>query len=345
MDGARRSIPVSRNRALDWVKGWLVVSMLAYHVASLFSSSETVRIFLQSRLLDFVSGSWVFIAGILIGSYYLRRAEVQFSKTAKRLITRGIKLLLLVTVINVILGKLQIDWNQPVSGAGEFFWNRLVKGNLSNLSFEILIGIGCFLVMAPLFLWKKTLGWVIAAVVIGGGIMWTQAGNHLNGNLRMEICGTAGISIGMLLVVLGEGTWLPRLVARRGLLYLLTVGAYLLYWWLLAGLGMDRGYIGPYLLGIISVLGIFYLSYDALNWPPLMRSSMNLMARYSLVCYMGQMALIWSWYYLVGDLSVLGSYSVSMGVLLVLMLVGIRTLDYLVQNHERAKRAYAAVFL
>ena len=73
----------------------------------------------------------------------------------------------------------------------------------------------------------------------------------------MEICGTAGISIGMLLVVLGEGTWLPRLVARRGLLYLLTVGAYLLYWWLLAGLGMDRGYIGPYLLGIISVLGIF----------------------------------------------------------------------------------------
>ena len=76
-----------------------------------------------------------------------------------------------------------------------------------------------------------------------------------------------------------------------------------------------------------------------------MRRSMNLMARYSLVCYMGQMALIWGWYYLLGDLSVLGSYSVSMGVLLVLMLAGIRILDHFVQNHEWAKRAYAAVFL
>ena len=56
----------SRDLALDFVKGILVVFMVIYHAMNIFSSAG----FESFRYIRFVSGSFLFISGYVIALFY-----------------------------------------------------------------------------------------------------------------------------------------------------------------------------------------------------------------------------------------------------------------------------------
>ena len=60
------SIPSGRDNHLDFVKGWLVVGMVIYHVACLNDRAGNASYLNIQSTFDFVSGSWIYISGAII---------------------------------------------------------------------------------------------------------------------------------------------------------------------------------------------------------------------------------------------------------------------------------------
>jgi hypothetical protein len=79
----------ARDRALDMVKGMLVIGMLIIHTSKIFIQSGEIRTLIYPRLLGFVSGSWVLISGFIIGGHYRKGFERDRSGVTHRLLGRG----------------------------------------------------------------------------------------------------------------------------------------------------------------------------------------------------------------------------------------------------------------
>ena len=89
---------VDRNHALDFTKGVLVLFMILYHWINYFVGiGGSVFTYLR-----FIPPSFIFIAGFLIAHVYPAKYGLNGSRVYKRLIIRGLKLLALFTLLNVI---------------------------------------------------------------------------------------------------------------------------------------------------------------------------------------------------------------------------------------------------
>src|SRR6187399_3095901 len=86
----------ARIDALDWVKGALVVFMVVYHAMG-YSRFRP----LSFEYLGFLPASFIFITGFVVGQIYAARYNLQSWKPYLRLMTRGLKLLVLFTLLNL----------------------------------------------------------------------------------------------------------------------------------------------------------------------------------------------------------------------------------------------------
>ena len=91
----------NRDLSLDFVKGFLVFLMLTFHTGSLFMADSQSLWILDEVLLNFVSGSWVFLSGYLVAVRYGNRVQSDISGARKRLMFRGAKLIGIYTLLNV----------------------------------------------------------------------------------------------------------------------------------------------------------------------------------------------------------------------------------------------------
>ena len=78
-----------RDFSLDFVKGLLVVMMLTFHTGSMFMADSQGLWILDEVLLNFVSGSWVFLSGYLVAVRYGYSVQSDISGDQKRLMLRG----------------------------------------------------------------------------------------------------------------------------------------------------------------------------------------------------------------------------------------------------------------
>src|SRR5947209_8358962 len=92
-----RSPKVSRNPALDFTKGALVLIMVLYHWINYFIGPQWE----YYQYLRFLTPSFIFITGFMISNVYLSKYETAGPRLSKRLFTRGLKLMAIFLALNV----------------------------------------------------------------------------------------------------------------------------------------------------------------------------------------------------------------------------------------------------
>lgn len=146
-----RSTKAQRIPALDFTKGALVLFMVLYHWTNYFIGPQWA----YYRYLRFLTPSFIFIAGFMVSHVYLSKYDPADSRLSRRLFTRGLKLLAIFFVLNLLrYSTLPILSGRNQAAANLFsaqsILATLVTGDLSNkvIAFYILIPISYLLMLS-----------------------------------------------------------------------------------------------------------------------------------------------------------------------------------------------------
>ncbi len=274
---ARTEQQTTRDDALDWVKGVLVVLMVVYHSLNYSPYSR-----LAFAYIGFLPVSFIFIAGFLLTNSYLARYGVKNWPLRRRLVIRGAKLIAIFSALN--LGLYFIAF-------GRGFLHRFLDnaqtvylgaaGHVA--SYPILTSIGYLLLLAPLLLAIGSLNrWVLpvlalALVMLCSFMEWqASVGYHLG----MISAGIVGAAFGLLPLRRITG------VAKKSFV---VIALYTLY--------RAASYFSgePYALQLTGVVTTLLLLYSvALKLPvgTQIFRQVVLLGRYSLLGYIMQLGFI-----------------------------------------------------
>lgn len=145
---------VRRNIALDFTKGALVLIMVLYHWINYFIGPDWPWYF----YLRFLTPSFIFVSGFIISNVYLKNYAKVDAALVRRLLTRGMKLLGLFVVLNVIRTALLPKTSGSLVGPDmNFLQEVFVTGNVSTatgklVAFYILIPISYLLILSATLL-------------------------------------------------------------------------------------------------------------------------------------------------------------------------------------------------
>lgn len=96
---ANGSAPAVRDLTLDLVKGALVVVMVVYHAMNIFSTAGPD----EYAYVRFVSGSFILMSGYIVARFHEARFKADRRSTSRRLVVRGLKLLMLFTLLSLLI--------------------------------------------------------------------------------------------------------------------------------------------------------------------------------------------------------------------------------------------------
>ena len=268
----------SRIFALDMTKGVLVVFMVIYH-----SLNYTTEYYLAFRYMAFLPPSFILIVGFLLSGVYSARYDVRDFRLHQRLIIRGVKLILLFTLLNIAA---LASRGQPLRNL-ELFFRHFPEIYLAGAgrfaAFEILLPIGYLLILAPVLLLLNRAHRVtlpVIAVSFFGTCILLDANGVSSLNLNM-------LGAGLLGMVLGR---FP--LAKLDLLRPFWPIPLLLYCGLFAA---DTASGHTYVFQVMSACAALALIYglsakfDAPSWP---QQRLLMLGRYSLVSYIVQIAIL-----------------------------------------------------
>jgi len=176
--------PPSRMLGLDVTKGALVLLMVVYHWTNYFVEVNDFTF----RYVRFLTPSFIFITGFLIGQVYLPRTGVQASQVPARLALRGCKLLTIVLTLNLAL--------RPASLAD--FGVAFFTG-AGPVAFSILVPISYLLLgSAALFLLRRVCspGFHLASASLTLAALACEQQHVASGHLEALSIGMLGVSVG-----------------------------------------------------------------------------------------------------------------------------------------------------
>ena len=269
----------TRIAALDFTKGSLVLLMVLYHWLNYFVDVPWD----VYRYLRFLTPSFIFITGFIITSVYLARYAPDDPRVRRRLISRGLKLLVLFTALNGLAALLARP--SPAGAANPFgaaLYSIYVTGN-GRAAFDVLVPIAYLLIVSPFVLRASArFPWAphaIAAVTLTAA--WALGRKGFSSvTLELLAIGLLGLSIGTVSrqVVRGAAArvgWL--LVAYAG--YLIAISA----WNIVFPLQV---------IGVcLSVLLIYVAGATSLSAGPAGRCVVEL-GQYSLFAYLAQIVVL-----------------------------------------------------
>jgi hypothetical protein len=337
-----RVAPCRRDSALDFTKGLLVVGMILYHVAVFFIADPSTRSQITGPALDFVSGSWVFISGLIVALHYRQGFQTSRLAIANRLWLRGVKILLIFIVLNLFIAWLGLG-DRPRIYDNAKIVEIFTRGNGALTSFEILVGIGYVLFLSPVFLFLRLSGLLLAAGILVGASIAVTLGHKLPPNLWIVLCGLGG----MVAAAVVSRLPLDRLScseSRRIALAVVLLAVATLYFLLRILGGFNKGDILVYLVGVSSILATTYLSHewlgrlDSLDW------LFRFLGRHSLLAYIGQMALIWGWHGLAMRFSIRLPYLANVALITLGIVLALLATDVARKRYHAIDKAYRAVF-
>ena len=336
------TLDLGRDLSLDFVKGLLVLGMIAYHAGVSFIADTHDRFLVLGWLLDFVSGSWVFLCGLIVTMHYSAKFEDDARNVSRRLWIRGMKMIVLFSVLNIFL---MLFGFRKVSHTFDLttVMNVFVFGDGNLTSFEVLLGIGYVLLIAPWFLSFRKAGVAVSILVIAFEAYFVRMGYQLPGNLWIVICGLAGMTVGATVWPDFIKTIQSSLIRRS-----VTTGVLLLivaaYYGISIGLDFNRYNMPVYLLGVISIIAIFYLSYDWVSSALIVSSWLQLLGRYSLISYIFQMSLIRVALVIQSYLQVTFSYWLIFFIVLFMVSLTITVLDEEIRRNRALQKSYKFIF-
>ncbi len=274
-----------RITALDFTKGALVLIMVFYHWVNYFIGPEWP----YYRYLRFLTPSFIFITGFMISNVYLAKYQVTDPRLSKRLVSRGVKLLIIFFVLN-----LARDCVHPLLFGGALVFNVLHPGNVQVIfltgyfnskvvAFYILVPIGYLLVlsgalMIPKRHFKYTFQVFCAFIFLL--LLIVDFTGRKNQNLEILAIGMLGILIGFRPIEV-----INRIIRRPYLLAL----AYVLYTMAILIWNV------PYPLEVAGTclsVTIIYL-VGRIDWKlSTIQGKIVLLGKYSLFGYVSQIAIL-----------------------------------------------------
>jgi peptidoglycan/LPS O-acetylase OafA/YrhL len=184
----------SRDEALDFAKGALVVLMLVYHWLNRFVGVEGDAY----RYIRFISPSFIFMSGFVVSRVYLTKYSHGSKTVAHRLLRRGFKLICLFVALNLILAIPEVVH----TGAWSEWATKMMSVSIwgeGKAAFTILLSIGYFLVATPLVLFVSTRLRVPLMAVAAGAITASWVASVVGrSNLHLEFLsmGLIGLAAG-----------------------------------------------------------------------------------------------------------------------------------------------------
>lgn len=210
-----------RLEGIDFAKGVLVLCMVVYH-----SLNYCTRYELAFRYMSFLPPSFILITGFLISCVYFGRPASQDRATSYRLLTRGAKLVLLFTVLNLLASLAGRNYNGQPLGLRFFatHWIDIyVEGNGQASAFEVLLPIAYLLAIAPVLLFIERRHRLVLTL---GGVVAVSAGVILERNGALFPIGGL-MSAGLVGVLLGRVSAANIQKLRRH--WLLCLGSFAAY--------------------------------------------------------------------------------------------------------------------
>lgn len=273
------SAGAARIEPLDWTKGALVLVMVVYHSIN-YSIFRPVAF----QYLPFLPPSFVMIAGFVVGAIYAARYDLRTWSPYARLLVRGLKLLLLFTVLNI--GFCVLLERDLIAGGYDFAERSgmiFVSGNGREGIFEVLLPIAYVLLLMPALLWLRgRSGYVIPGCALALFVL----------NIVMERRGLSSVNLMLLSAgVLGMAFGLVPLAAvdRFARNWAGVLWCYLLYHlcsWRL-------GEIYPVqMFGAAATVLLLYACALRLDMSAWAGRQLVRLGRYSLLGYLAQIALI-----------------------------------------------------
>jgi peptidoglycan/LPS O-acetylase OafA/YrhL len=218
----------ARIGGIDFVKGALVLIMILYHWINYFIGIQWEGY----RYLRFLTPSFIFVTGFLIGHLYLQRSSYGDRRLRTRLLWRGLKLLGLFVVLNLVTeytvgGRLHLrgapsSW--LLAKADEVF----VHGSMT-AAFDILVSIAYFLILAPAILSLSGLLrislWPIATVVLVATALANYTGRS-NSILEMLSIALLGLATGACIPLPRRSRWILIVLPVVYLAHLVALGVW-----------------------------------------------------------------------------------------------------------------------
>jgi peptidoglycan/LPS O-acetylase OafA/YrhL len=274
--------------ALDFTKGALVLIMVLYHWMNYFTHFDWT----YYRYLHFLTPSFIFITGFMISNVYLSKYAVADPRLAKRLFTRGFKLIVIFLVLNVAR-----SFVVQVLGTGVLVHNPLdakniftvfVSGNLpvvgsKLVSFSILVPISYLLMlsgalMLPFRFYRYTFHLVCVLLLISTLVLGL-IGAH-SPNLEFITIGMLGVLIGFMpITAINDFVRHPYVLAFAYICYTIAVTIWNVPFPLL-------------IVGVYLSLAVIYVIGASSGESGTVRSEVILLGKYSLLGYVSQVAIL-----------------------------------------------------
>lgn len=331
---ARSPQTADRIDAVDITKGALVVLMVIYH-----SLNYSTQYQIPFRYLFFLPPSFILISGFLLSHVYLARSRSIDGRTTRRLLARGAKLFVLFAILNIIAQFVRSkNYHRPASGVSGFFgqWEEIfVWGGSHVAAFDILLPIAYLLFLAPLLLWVTRLHrFALPGLTLGllAQCTWLDRTGDCPSNLVLITAGVLGTLAGSLS---------SRAVNTTARLLPLTVPVYALHFFV--GLTLGQPFLHQMLGAFLAVAIIFGFGVlaETPNWG--VRRLITL-GQFSLVAYIGQIALFQIYTHVFGRPEPLSAdLLVMFAVALLLTVAGVEALKRALAQSKTFQALYRAV--
>jgi peptidoglycan/LPS O-acetylase OafA/YrhL len=328
----------SRVDEIDFVRGLCVVGMVVHHSLDYFGGD-----LILAKNIRFISGAFVFLSGFLMSQVSFRKAEAsgEYINSSRRMIFRGLRLLAVFTLVNLLVTVL----GYSVKGGGEGglagvlsrLWAVYIEGSYTAAVFALLVPIAYIVILSGILLLilKKKIRWVVPLGILAAAVCSVLAFSQDRAfNARYLAIGLLGVSLGLI-----PPASLERLKKAWPIVALLYAGN------LIAVYLLPLSY-PLYCANIILTLALFYTIglMLPLQAPGLQRT-VNLLGRYSLFGYFAQIALLQIFARLVAQRALPVSGSLLAFCVVTLATMGaVLLLDFLLPRSKILTRLYKLAF-
>jgi len=271
--------------SLDAVKGVLVLLMVVYHVMSIASTAD-VEAF---RYIRFISGSFVFLSGFIVARFIDAAFDRDPGATAFRLLARGLKIVLIFTVLNALIqisgfgnvSKRTAGFQALIENAATIY----ATGDNRMASFVVLLPIAYVLIIAPVFLRvagkrNPVAAGIVLATVLSVCTLTSVADD--SPVIQLVLVGIAGMCAGVLPVQTRAPEPGVASVVKA-------IAGLALSLWLAGKFG---GNTGLYCVGVALILKFLHDGARLVHADGMAARAVVRLGRYSLICYIAQIGVI-----------------------------------------------------
>jgi peptidoglycan/LPS O-acetylase OafA/YrhL len=283
-----KTTDLSRDTAIDFTKGALVLFMVLYHWLNYFFGPHGQ----YYDYLRFLTPSFIFITGFMISQIQLRRYENSGRGLSKRLFVRGFKLLIVFLVLNALvyatLSRVQVSHLLLGKSLRSLGWAVFVVGTSraadgqKSVVFSILVAIAYLLIVSAGVVLARRVRYAFygTLVVLIAGVVFIRFWNLENFYLDLLMIGVLGVVVGF-----AGREQISSLVSHP---YILIT----LYCLFLAAITIWRVPLPLEIASVLLTTALLYTAGSRLETAGAAGRRTILLGKYSLLGYIAQIAIL-----------------------------------------------------